>query len=51
MAKPEYDYAVYGTDTDGSQRKIATVRAKSEGHAIAIIRQQGPVKQPVAERV
>lgn len=49
MAKQEADYRVYGTDTDGSQRLWGIVSAKSAGHAVAIMRRQGPIKQPVAE--
>jgi hypothetical protein len=44
VAKPERDYAVYCTDTDGSERKGCTVTAKSPGHAIKLARQQGVTK-------
>lgn len=51
MAKTEHDYAVYGIDTDGSERKWCTVSAKSEGHAIKLARAMGPIKQPQAVRL
>jgi hypothetical protein len=37
--KPDKDFAVYFTDTDGSERKGCTVAAKSPGHAIKIARE------------
>jgi len=40
----EKDYAVYGSDSDGSERKLTTVTAKSSGHAISIARKQGFTK-------
>lgn len=49
--KPESDYAVYMTDTDGSERKACTVAAKSEGHAKAIARRLGHTKLTSAEKL
>lgn len=42
--KSEHTYVVYFTDADGSERKGATVLAKSPGHAVAIARKQGVTK-------
>jgi hypothetical protein len=47
--KRESEYAVYMTDTDGSERKACTVTAKSEGHAKAIARHLGHTRLTSAE--
>lgn len=39
MAKSKIEFAVYATDTDGSERKACTIEAKSAGHAIKIARE------------
>lgn len=41
MVKPEETYAVYGTDADGSERKLTHVQAKSRGHAMSEARRLG----------
>lgn len=45
MAKPAKEFAVYATDTDGSERKACTVSAKSAGHAVKIARESYGVRK------
>ncbi len=45
MAKDTREYIIYATDTDGSERKAATIEAKSEGHARKIARESHGIKR------
>lgn len=45
MTKDTREYIIYATDTDGSERKAATIEAKSEGHARKIARESHGVKR------
>lgn len=49
--KPEYQYRVYGTDTDGSERLMTTVYAKSTGHAFDIARKSGHKQLTAAVKI
>lgn len=45
MAKPSKEFAVYATDTDGSERKAVTVWAVSPGHAVKIARESHGIRK------
>lgn len=49
--KQESEYAVYGEDTDHSERKLCHVFAKSVGHAKDKVRKMGYKKVTDAVRV